>query len=187
MSEENALPEGIYQLATYPDKVLELVSEECTEADLPFIKKMLKPMSHIMAEYNGIGLAAVQVGVLKRFCTFSNGAVTPTKEKLGDIILIINPEIVPQEPTELVSDKEGCLSLPRFYESIARPADVLVKFRDQDWKEVTAAFSGMEARCIQHEIDHMNGILQVSKLGPMAKQMYVKKLAKGRKHGKIRV
>lgn len=186
MSEQNLLPEGLYQLATYPDKVLEQVSEECTEADLEFIKKMVKPMGQIMAEYNGVGLAAVQVGVLKRFCTFASGAVAPTKQNLGNIILIINPEII--EKTEYtVLDPEGCLSLPRFYEKVERYPDVTVKFRDQDWKEVTAAFTGMEARCIQHEIDHMNGILQVAKLGPMAKQMYVKKLAKGRKHGKIRM
>lgn len=186
MDSPNQLPENIFQLVTYPDARLEQRSEECTEADLEYVKKIIKPMSYIMMEYNGIGLAAVQMGVLKRVAVLLTGGVAPVKGKFDDVVTLINPEVI-ESSEEKETTGEGCLSLPRFNEQVERPINVVVKYRDLDWQERTASFDGIEARCILHEIDHMNGILQVKKFSPMVQQMYYKKLAKGRKNGKITV
>lgn len=182
MSDES-LPEGIYQLLTHPDKRLELVSEPCTEEDLSFIRRMQKPMYHIMKEYNGVGLAAIQAGVAKRFCILLTGGVSPLNAKVEDILCLINPKVVESEGC--VEEAEGCLSLPEFSEVTARPKQITVEFKDLEWKDVTAVFTDVEARCILHEIEHMQGVTQLSKLSLMKRQMYEKKLLKGRKYGKI--
>lgn len=186
MQQLDKLPPNLYQLVTWPDERLKMVSEVCTKEDVSELKKMVKPMQKIMEAFNGVGLAAVQIGVLKRFCLLQTGTPDPYNPNAIQIVEMINPEIIETEGDKEAKN-EGCLSLPRFNESIDRYNEITVKYRDMDWNERTAVFMGLEAQCVQHEIDHMDGITQNQKVSLTKQQMWEKKLKKGRKHGRIRV
>lgn len=179
------LPKGIYQLVTWPDARLTHPSQDCTEADIPELQKMVKPMQRIMEQYSGVGLAAVQIGIHKRFCVLYVGPIDPYNPNARQVVEMINPVII-EYGEEKERMQEGCLSLPCFREGVDRHTEVTVKYRDMNWKEVTAVFDGIEAQCVQHEIEHMNGKILISDLSGMKKDMYEKKLAKARKHGKIK-
>lgn len=150
------------KLVRYPDPLLNLVSEDCLETDLPYILSVKDQMIKIMDEYKGIGLAAVQVGILKRFAII--------KDKSGKNNLIINPETELGE--EFQEKREGCLSLPLFYETIGRFEQVIVKFRDDNWTQRRAIMNGQEAQCLQHELNHMSGLLILETVSPMKQQMW---------------
>lgn len=181
----NELPKGIYQLVTWPDERLTEVSEACTDADIPELQKMIKPMIAIMKEYKGVGLAAVQIGVHKRFCLLLTGGVTPDGATNENFVPMLNPEIV-EHSEEKKNMQEGCLSLPMFTDVKNRSAEVVVKYKDLKWREITAVFTGIEAQCIQHEVQHMDGKPICNDISIMKKQMWEKKLAKVRKYGKVR-
>lgn len=156
------------KLVRYPDPLLNLVSEDCLETDLPYILSVKDQMIKIMDEYKGVGLAAVQAGILKRFAII--------KDKAGQNNLIINPEI---EQGEALQDmREGCLSLPFFYETIVRFEQIIVKFKDETWTEHRAIMNGQEAQCLQHELNHMSGLLILETVSPMKQQMWIKKAKK---------
>ena len=176
----------MYNLVTYPEESLRMVCTECTESDLGLIKDTHKPMVHIMRAYNGIGLAAPQIGINKRFFLIATNTTAPKATKFEETLMIINPEIV-ETSEEVREENEGCLSLPSFSEPIIRPIQITVKFRNDKWEEVTAVFYGLEARCVLHELDHLNGVLQLDKLSPMRQEMYKKKLRKNRKYGKVAI
>jgi len=116
----------------------------------------------------GVGIAAVQVGIAKRFSII--------KSPQGINNLIINPELVAGENLRAI--KEGCLSLPMFYENVERFEEVTIKFRDKDWIERVAVMTGEEAQCIAHELNHMNGILILDTVSQMKKEMWLKKVSK---------
>ena len=180
------LPAGIYQLITYPSEILYQFSSDCTEADLPLIQETMKPMMHIMKAHNGIGLSGIQVGIPKRFCVMLTKGTAPKSAGVEDLAVIINPTLVEEEAEKVIAG-EGCLSLPMFNEQIERPKQVTIAYRDMQYIERKAVFEGLEARCILHEMDHMEGVIQLSKVGPMKQEMYKKKLQKNRKYGKITV
>jgi peptide deformylase len=180
-----ALPKGIYQLLTWPDKRLLSTSEECTKDDLEDLKKIIKPMVYIMREYSGVGLAAIQIGINKRFCILFNSRTSLDKSIDSDFTSMINPEIL--EKTEYKDFLEGCLSLPLFSDTKNRANKIKVKYIDLNWEERIIELEGISAQCIQHEIEHMDGkpiCLEVSK---MKQSIWEKKLHKARKHGKIRL
>lgn len=179
------LPKGIYQLVTWPDERLLKASEICQQSDVEELKKMIKPMIAIMKEYNGVGLAAVQIGVHKRFCLLLTGGVTPDGAKNENFIPMINPEIV-EHGEEKKDMQEGCLSLPMFTDTKNRSTEVVVRYKNLEWQEVTAVFTGIEAQCIQHEVQHMDGKPICTDISVMKRQMWEKKLAKVRKYGKVR-
>lgn len=152
----------------YPNPILNAVSEDCTEADLLLINENYDEMVRLTNATNGVGLAAVQVGILKRFCI--------VRDSGNEYNLIINPELV--EGLDLTPKKEGCLSLPFFSELVERFEQVTIKFRDSSWTERTAVMTGIEAQCIQHEMNHMSGLLILDTVSLMKQQMYNKKLRK---------
>jgi len=155
-------------LIRYPNPILNQKSEECTEADLPLIKESLPRMTQIVDGLKAAGLAAVQVGISKRFCI--------VKDHAGKNNLLINPELV--EGLDLTSMREGCLSLPFFFESIDRFEEVTVKFKDENWAEKTAVFTGIESQCLQHELNHMNGTLIFDTVSKVKQDMWIKKAKK---------
>ena len=165
------------KLVRYPDPVLNQRSVEVVESDLEAIKNVIAPMTKIMNEHNGIGLAAVQVGILKRF-SLLNLKADPyfTKYELPEVVLLIKPEVL--EKKDPVRMQEGCLSLPLYSEFQERFATIVVKYRDENWAEHTREFTGLAAQCILHEIEHMDGSLLINKDSPMKVQMYRKKLKK---------
>lgn len=164
------------KLIVYPDPILFEKSDICNQSELDWIKKQVPQMKEIMINNNGVGLAAVQVGILKTFCIILSHN-SQLGDKNSEVDLIINPVIV-EESKEIIKAQEGCLSLPLFYEYIERPESVTATFYDDAWAERTAVFHGMKARCLKHEIDHMMGNPLVNQVSIMKKQMWLKRINK---------
>lgn len=152
----------------YPNPILNERSVYCTEEDLPLITESLSEMIRLNDGVKGAGLAAVQVGILKRFCI--------VRDASGTNNLLINPEITSGDT--LVNLREGCLSLPLFFENVERFQSVSIKFRDINWVEREASMTGVEAQCIQHEINHMGGLLILDTVSLLKQQMWKKKAKK---------
>ena len=139
------------------------------------LEKIVKNMFDTMYGSPGIGLAAVRIGLNIRLATID----LSVGEDANQRIVICNPEIVSSEG-EQKSD-EGCLSLPDFSDTIARPLKLVVRGRNLNGDEITIEAEGLLARCFSHEIDHLNGILFVDHLSPLKRTLIrnkIKKLAK---------
>ena len=124
----------------------------------------------------GIGLAAIQIGILKRLVVID---ISKEKEKRKPIFLV-NPEIIYRSKETSVYE-EGCLSLPGQFAEVERPAECSVKYIDYFGKDKELKANGLLATCIQHEIDHLNGILFIDYLSKLKKDMIIKKLVKHKK------
>ena len=158
-----------------PDPRLLKVSQQVEDVDKS-VKILLDDMLETMYAASGIGLAAVQVGVLKRLIVID---ISKEKEKKNPLFLI-NPEIISKSKKTSIHE-EGCLSLPGHFAEIERPAECQIKFIDYDGKEQELRVNGLLATCIQHEIDHLNGVLFIDYLSKLKKDMIVKKLIKHKK------
>jgi peptide deformylase len=155
-----------------PDKRLRLVSEPVKKIDAE-VKKLVEDMFETMYEAPGIGLAAIQVGVPKRIVTMDLSKKDEDKAQR----VFINPEIVWSSDEKNVHE-EGCLSIPEFYEDVERPAQVRVKYLDLDGKEQEIEASGLLATCLQHEIDHINGVLFIDHISKLKRDRITKKFTK---------
>jgi|TARA_B100001093_G_scaffold431098_1_gene427040 peptide deformylase len=158
-----------------PDPILREKSKTLEKVDNE-LRKLLDDMIETMYAAPGIGLAAVQVGILKRLIVID---ISKDKEKKNPLFLI-NPEIISRSKKRSIYE-EGCLSLPGHFAEIERPAECQIKFINYDGKEKELNADGLLATCIQHEIDHLNGILFVDYLSKLKKDMIVKKLIKHKK------
>ena len=138
---------AIRSLRLEGDPILRKRSREVTEIN-DRILELLKDMAQTMVKENGIGLAAPQVGVLRRVVTIDIGF---------GLLNIINPEIIETEGEQI--DVEGCLSIPGFNATVARPLKIKVKFLNEKGEEVVMDCEGLLARAFCHEIDHLDGIL----------------------------
>jgi peptide deformylase len=158
-----------------PDPILRKKSEmlETVDDDL---RILLDDMLETMYAAPGIGLAAVQIGILKRLIVID---ISKDKDEKNPLFLI-NPEIISLSNKTSVYE-EGCLSLPGHFAEIERPAECRIKFIDYDGKEKELEANGLLATCIQHEVDHLNGILFIDYLSKLKKDMIVKKLIKHKK------
>jgi peptide deformylase len=161
--------EMIYKIRIYGDPVLKKKAEPVTEIN-DEIKEILDNMLETMYASNGVGLAANQVGILKQLIVMDAGTKDSPKP-----IKIINPVII-EKSKEKNEYEEGCLSFPGVTEKIYRPAKVKIKFQDINNNEITIDFVGLEATAIQHEIDHLNGILFINRMSPIKRIMLDKKL-----------
>ena len=158
-----------------PDPILRKKSEPLEKVD-DEIRELLDDMLETMYAAPGIGLAAVQVGILKRIIVID---ISKDKEK-KDPLFLINPEIISRSKKTSVYE-EGCLSLPGHFAEIERPAECQIKFVDYNGKEKELIANGLLATCIQHEVDHLNGVLFIDYLSKLKKDMIVKKLIKHKK------
>ena len=158
-----------------PDKRLRLVSEPVKKIDAE-VKKLVADMFETMYDAPGIGLAAIQVGVPKRIVTMDLSKKDEDKEPR----VFINPQIVWSSDEEVVHE-EGCLSIPEFYEEVERPGGVRVKYLGLDGKERELNAKGLLARCIQHEIDHLNGVLFIDHISKLKRDRVTKKFSKAAK------
>ena len=158
-----------------PDKRLRLVSEPVKRVDAD-IRALADDMFETMYEAPGIGLAAIQVGVAKRVITMD------LSKKENDHVpqVFINPEILWQSE-ERAKFEEGCLSIPDYYEEVERPAEVRVKYLDLAGKKREIDAKGLLATCLQHEIDHINGVLFIDHLSKLKRDRVIKKFAKAAK------
>jgi len=158
-----------------PDKRLRLVCEPVKAIDRE-VKTLVADMFETMYEAPGIGLAAIQVGVPRRVVTMDLAKKEDGKEPR----VFINPEIL-WTSEEKATYEEGCLSIPEFYEDVERPAQVRVKYLDLDGREQELEASGLLATCLQHEIDHLNGVLFIDHISRLKRERVVKKFAKAAK------
>src|ERR1700754_2756245 len=158
-----------------PDKRLRLVSEPVKKIDKE-IRTLVEDMFETMYDAPGIGLAAIQVGVPLRVITMD----LAKKEGETDPRVFINPEVL-SSSEELSVYEEGCLSIPEYYEEVERPAKVRVRFTDLDGKVHEEDAEGIYATCIQHEIDHLNGVLFVDYLSKLKRDRVLKKYTKAAK------
>ena len=158
-----------------PDPILREKSATLEKVDNE-LRKLLDDMLETMYAAPGIGLAAVQVGILKRLIVID---ISKDKEKKNPLFLI-NPEIIFRSKKTSIYE-EGCLSLPGHFAEIERPAECQIKFIDYEGKEKELKADGLLATCIQHEVDHLNGILFVDYLSKLKKDMIIKKLIKHKK------
>ena len=158
-----------------PDPILRKKCEPLEKVDAD-LKKLMDDMLETMYAAPGIGLAAVQVGILKRLIVID---ISKAEEKKNPIFLI-NPQIIHKSEKTSVYE-EGCLSLPGQFAEIERPAKCTIKYIDYNGKEKDLKADGLLATCIQHEVDHLNGILFIDYLSKLKKDMIIKKLVKHKK------
>lgn len=166
---------AIREIIILPDKQLRLVSKP-VEKVTGEVRKLAEDMFETMYEAPGIGLAAIQVGVPARLITMD----LAKKEGPANPRVFINPEIS-WSSEETSSYEEGCLSIPEYYEEVERPAKVRVRFSDLDGKVHEEEAEGLFATCIQHEIDHLNGVLFVDYLSKLKRDRVLKKFTKAAK------
>ncbi len=167
-------------LVILPDATLRKLSEPITSITSD-VKRLAEDMLQTMYEAPGIGLAAIQVGEPVRMVTID----LARKEEEPQPIVFINPEIT-WKSEELSVYEEGCLSIPEYYEEVERPASVKVRYMDLkgDTQEMLA--EGLMATCIQHEVDHLNGVLFIDYLSKLKRDRVMtkfKKLARERERG----
>ena len=158
-----------------PDPILRKKSEKLEKVDLE-TQKFLDDMLDTMYSAPGIGLAAVQVGVLKRLIVVDISKEDENKNPL----FLINP-IITQKSDKKSIHEEGCLSLPGYFAEIERPAECQVEYLDYNGNKQSLKATGLLSTCIQHEIDHLNGILFIDYLSKIKKDMIIKKLTKYKK------
>lgn len=170
---------AILPIVIAPDAVLKQVAKPVEKVD-DEVRALLDDMLDTMYNAHGIGLAANQVGVLKRCIVVDVEQDAPHEP--GKPIKMVNPEIVELSET-MFTYQEGCLSFPQQYGDVDRPATITVRYLDEHGEKQEMVAEGLLATCIQHEIDHIDGINFVDHLSKMKRDMIVKKLEKGKKRG----
>jgi peptide deformylase len=142
------------------------------------IRRLMDDMLESMYDANGIGLAAPQVGVLKRVIVVDVSAPDAPNEPMR----LANPEVI-WYSDDAVLGEEGCLSLPEQYADVKRPSRIRVCYLDQDNEVRELDADGLLAKCIQHEIDHLDGVLFVDHISAVKRNIILRKLSKAKKHG----
>jgi peptide deformylase len=162
-------------IVTAPDPRLKVISEPVA-AVTPELRRLMDDMLETMYDAPGIGLAAVQVGVPKRIIV-----IDLAKEGAPpDPRYFVNPEIV-WTSDERSTFEEGCLSVPDLYDDVERPSRIRAKYLDYDGLAREDEFDGMMAVCLQHEMDHLEGVLFIDRLSRLKRDLMVKKLLKARR------
>ena len=166
---------ALLPILTAPDPALKKISEPVKQVDAS-IRKLMDDMLETMYHAPGIGLAAPQVGVLKRVIVLDLAREGEEPQPLR----IANPEVVWVSDNDATYN-EGCLSVPEHYADVVRPAACRVKYLDQDNKQQEIAAEGLLATCLQHEIDHLDGVLFIDHLTSLKRNMILRKLLKAKK------
>ncbi|MFP4313124.1 MAG: peptide deformylase [Alphaproteobacteria bacterium] len=168
-----------YEIITIPDPVLKQQAQPVGSITSD-IQKQMDQMLQTMYNAPGIGLAANQVSLLNRVIVMDladkDNGEDPQPWRMA------NPEII-WESEEMSVMQEGCLSIPHQYADVERPASVRVKYLDYNGKEAEMEASGLLSHCVQHEIDHLNGVLFIDYLSSLKRNMIVKKVDKLKKQG----
>ena len=163
---------AIREILTAPDARLKQVSAPVAVVD-DDIRVLLDDMLETMYEAKGIGLAAIQINVPLRIIVMDLAG----EEEEARPLYLVNPQILdPSDETSLY--QEGCLSVPEFYEEVERPARCRVKFLDYHGKEQSLDADGLFATCIQHEMDHLNGVLFIDHISRLKRDRIIRKLKK---------
>jgi peptide deformylase len=163
---------ALRDIIVIPDKRLRLVSKPVERVDAA-VRKLAEDMFETMYEAPGIGLAAIQIGEPVRLVTLD----VAKKDDPRAPHVFINPEVT-WSSEELNVHEEGCLSIPDYYEEVERPAQVRVRYLDLDGRMQEVEADGILATCLQHEIDHLNGVLFIDHLSKLKRDRVVKKYTK---------
>lgn len=163
------------KILTYPDKFLSKPTK-AVENIGEKIQNLIKDMASIMYQAPGIGLAAIQVGINKSLLIYD---VLPKDEKRS-LQVLINPRIIESEGSTISKD-EGCLSVPDFKANVKRAASVFVEGFDNKEKPLRLEAEGLLAVVLQHEIDHLNGILFIDRISSLKRGMYKRRVKKNLK------
>jgi len=166
---------ALLPILTAPDPRLKKKSKPVETVDAEIVR-LMDDMLETMYAAPGIGLAAPQVGVLKRVIVLD---IEREDVKTGPLFMA-NPEIV-EASDEDATYEEGCLSVPDHYSDVARPTHVRVRFLDREGKTQEMTCDGLLATCVQHEIDHLDGVLFIDHISSLKRNMILRKLLKARK------
>lgn len=171
-----------YKIITLPEPVLKEKASAISTVD-DAIRAQMDRMLETMYAAPGIGLAANQVGLLNRVIVMDIAQREDEPDTRKPIVMA-NPEIIwaSEEPSVW---EEGCLSIPGQYAEVERPLGVRVRYLDYDGKKQEAAFEGLGSHCVQHEIDHLNGVLFIDHLSTLKRNMLLKKYRKAQKESEI--
>jgi peptide deformylase len=167
----------VLKVVKYGDPVLEMKAEPITEFDTPELHKLVEDMFDTMYSAKGIGLAAPQVGLSKQLTVIDISA----GEEGGEQLVLINPQIVVKSGSQL--GEEGCLSIPGFREDVKRAMKVKVKAKNAKGEDIEHDAEELLSRCMQHEIDHLHGVLFLSHLSPLKRDLIRRKIRKLQKAG----
>ena len=163
---------AIKTILTEPNKLLRQISKSVDKVG-KYEQKLMDDMLETMYEANGIGLAAIQIGIPKRIIVMDISREEGKKEPR----YFVNPVILNQDPIKNTHE-EGCLSVPEQFAEIDRPKKCEVEYLDYNGKKKLLKADGLLATCIQHEMDHLEGILFIDYLSKLKKSMIIKKLSK---------
>tara|TARA_B100000700_G_C14895926_1_gene785012 strand:- start:18 stop:542 length:525 start_codon:yes stop_codon:yes gene_type:complete len=163
------------RILTIPDPILRKKSASVDKVDKD-IQKLMSDMLETMYDAPGIGLAAIQIGVPKRVVVMDISKESNKKEPM----YFVNPEIVWKSDLKATYE-EGCLSIPNQFAKIERPESCNVRYLNYDGTEKEIKAKGLLATCLQHEIDHLNGVLFIDYLSKLKKNIIIKKLSKNKK------
>lgn len=177
----------IYPIVVYGDPVLKKRGKDIVKGEID-VKQLADDMFETMEGASGVGLAAPQIGIgLRMFVV--DGTSMEDKSLKGFRKVFINPEMI-EEAGEEWEFEEGCLSIPHIRENVWRPERLHIRYFDENWEEHEEDFDGMKARIIQHEYDHIEGILFTDKISPFKKRLLKSKLqniSKGRVKADYRI
>ncbi len=165
---------SLLEIRKYPDPVLRKKTDSVTKIN-GTIERLINDMVETMHAAPGVGLAANQVGVPLQLAVIDL-STREEKEKRHPLLVIINPEIISREGS--VVEEEGCLSIPDYAEKVKRAAKVKVRAQDRTGKEFELEAEGLLAKALQHEIDHLNGILFVDRLSTLKKSIFRRRFKK---------
>lgn len=165
---------AVLEILKYPHPLLKKRCEKVDRIDGE-VKKLIRDMTETMYQANGIGLAACQVGVSRRVIVVDVSPIDPEKE----LFAMVNPEVISEEGE--IEHEEGCLSVPDCLEKLKRKEKVLVRGFSPAGKEIEISAEGILAIAIQHEIDHINGVLILDRISRLKREIYRNKLKKERR------
>lgn len=170
---------SVRDIVILPDPMLREVSKAVSSVDKD-VRLLFDDMLETMYKAPGIGLAAIQIGVARRAIVVDTSKDGEERQPL----FMANPEIV-WKSEELSDYEEGCLSIPDYYEMVTRPAAVKVQYLDRQNEAQELNASGILATVIQHEVDHLNGVLFIDYISKLKRDRVVKKFTKAQRLGKI--
>jgi len=173
----------IYPIVVYGDPVLKKRAQDIEKGEVD-VKELSEDMFETMEGAHGIGLAAPQIGKSIRMFVV-DGSPMEDDDMVGFRKVFINPEMI-DETGEEWAFEEGCLSIPNIREDVSRKEKIKIRYFDENWEEHEDEFDGMKARIIQHEYDHIEGVLFTDYLSPLKKRMLKGKLQNITK-GKMKV
>jgi peptide deformylase len=169
---------AVLEILKYPHPTLKKRSKEVGQIN-EGIKMLIHDMTETMYDANGVGLAACQIKIAQRVIVIDVSPIDPQHS----FFALINPEIISQEGE--IDHEEGCLSVPDFFEKVKRHEKVRVKGLSPEGQEVEIEGEGILAFALQHEIDHLNGILILDRLSHLKREIYRNRLKKGKRSARV--